>query len=78
MTIEQRIQQGDFEGTLALVYKQRAGPRPDPDDCHLKVITPSGGMSMVGIWQVRRIEFDVQAKAAGAENPKRFWKRLLS
>lgn len=54
-------------------YAQAIGQRD------FKVITPSGGMSMVGIWQVRRIEFDVQAKAAaGAEKPKGFWKRLLS
>lgn len=54
-------------------YAQAIGQRD------LKVFSPEGGMSMVGILQVRRIEFDAPTEAAaGAEKPKSFWKRLFS
>jgi len=55
-------------------YAQAIGQRD------LKLLNGDGGMSMVGILQVRRIEFDASARptAAAPEKPKGFWKRLFS
>jgi protein involved in temperature-dependent protein secretion len=41
-----------------------------------KVSMQDGGVSMVGIWQILRIDFDGQA-AAQPEKPKGFWKKLF-
>jgi protein involved in temperature-dependent protein secretion len=56
-------------------YAQAIGQRD------LKLINADGGMSMVGILQVRQIELDPPAApsaGAGVERPKGFWKRLFS
>jgi len=36
-----------------------------------------GGKSMVGILQVRRIDFDAPVRGAGGDKPKGFWKKLF-
>jgi protein involved in temperature-dependent protein secretion len=43
-----------------------------------ELFNPEGGKSMVGILQVRRIEFDPPAAGAPADKPKGFWKKLFS
>jgi len=43
----------------------------------LEMFTADGGKSMVGILQVRRIDFDPPAPIAGADKPKGFWKKLF-
>lgn len=59
-------------------YAQGLGQRD------FKVSMADGGMSMVGILQIQRIDFDVPASArarkepeAGPEKPKSFWKRIF-
>ena len=55
-------------------YAQGIGQRD------FKVSTEGGGMSMVGILQIRRIDFDVKPGAATEgepEKPKGFWKRIF-
>jgi protein involved in temperature-dependent protein secretion len=56
-------------------YAQAIGQRD------FKVVNAEGGMSMVGILQVRRIDFDAPQRATAtpdAGKPKGFWKRLFS
>ena len=52
-------------------YAQAIGQRD------LELFDPEGGKSMVGILQVRRIEFDAPAPGATADKPKGFWKKLF-
>ncbi len=51
-------------------YAQGLGQRD------FKVSMADGGVSMVGVLQVRRIDFDAQA-GAEPDKPKGFWKKLF-
>jgi hypothetical protein len=51
-------------------YAQGLGQRD------FKVVMEGGGVSMVGILQIRRIDFDVKA-APQPDKPKGFWQKLF-
>ena len=115
MSVDDCIQSGDFEGAVALLSAQTAGPQADPGlllttfnylgtgraaeprvrtggetmwarehgyaqamgQRDFKATMEGGGASMIGILQVKRIDFENQARPAPAPEKKGFWKSLF-